>query len=127
MFERTLEYLSNKSNASAMVYCTLQIEGLHSWPDVPFEEVEYLKHPHRHVFYFRAYSSVNHDNRDQEFIMLKHELEMYLHNMYYNQAFGLCDFGAQSCEMLGKELLNAFDLAAVDVSEDNENGAFVVK
>lgn len=105
------------------VYCTLQVEATHNWPGCPFEEVDYLRVPHRHVFHIKAYAPVNHDDRDIEFIMLKHQIAEYMRVTYYDDAKGLHVFGAMSCEMLARELIAAFGLSQCEVSEDNENGA----
>ena len=107
------------------VYCTLQIEGTHSWPGCPFEEVAYLRNRHRHVFHIKAYTKVNHDDRDVEFIMLKHRIEEYFYDNYYSKVDKLHVFGAMSCEMIACELMNEFGLSRCEVSEDNENGAIV--
>lgn len=113
------------------VYCTLQVEGTHNWPECPFDEVAYLRDPHRHIFHIKAYTVVNHDDRDVEFIMLKHEIEQYLHEKYYCGANKLAmfdslhKFGAMSCEMIARELIEKFHLSRCEVSEDNENGAIV--
>jgi hypothetical protein len=108
------------------VYCTLQVEGIHSWPGCPFDEVAYLRVPHRHVFHIKAYKKVTHSDRDVEFIMLKHQLQTHLEVEYYDTTMKCCLFGAKSCEMLAKELIEKFDLVACDVNEDGENGAFSV-
>ena len=107
------------------VYCTLKTEGIHLWSLCPLDEVEYLRDPHRHVFHIKAFKKVSHDNRDVEFIVLKHQLETYLFENYFKQSLKLCDFGEQSCEMLAKELISKFDLSSCEVSEDGENGAIV--
>lgn len=107
------------------VYCTLQIEGLHYWRDCPLPEVDYLRYPHRHVFHIKAHKPVHHDDRDVEFICLKHQIRNYLRLQYYDTQTKICDFGGQSCEMIAKELIEQFDLTRVDVSEDGENGSVV--
>ena len=107
------------------VFCTLQVEGVHNWPSCPFEEVEYLRDPHRHVFYIKAHSLVSHDDRDIEFIMLKHQIHDYLTDVYWDSTLRVMNFGSQSCEMIAEELIHAFDLSCCEVSEDNENGAVV--
>lgn len=107
------------------VYCTLQVEGLHCWPGCPFDEVAYLRDPHRHVFHIKAHKPVFHDDRDTEFIILKHQIWNYLRLQYYNQQTKTCDFGAQSCEMIARELVDQFGLTKADVNEDGENGAVV--
>lgn len=108
------------------VYCTLQIEGTHNWPDCPFDEVAYLRDPHRHVFHIKAHKVVNHDDRDTEFIMLKHRIkEFFVERGYYDVDTSLCKFGAMSCEMIARELIEEFGLCQCEVSEDNENGAIL--
>lgn len=118
------------------VYCTLQVEGIHKWPECPFDEVAYLRDPHRHVFHIKAFKLVTHSDRDVEFIMLKHRIEAYLLTTYgqpivHDTGWEICDnkrvcvFGAMSCEMIAKELITQFDLTRCEVSEDNENGAIV--
>lgn len=124
--------MSDTQATTTEVYCTLQVEGIHHWPQCPFEEVAYLRDPHRHVFHIKAYQEVNHDDRDVEFIMLKHAIQTYILDKYatgkpQEGCFGpnVCDFGARSCEMIAQELIEAFELSRCEVSEDGENGAIV--
>jgi hypothetical protein len=105
---------------STEVFVTTQFEAIHNWPGCPFDEVAYLRDPHRHVFHIKAYKKVNHDDRDVEFIMLKHAINNYLITKY-----PLRLFGAKSCEMLARELIEVFQLSKCEVSEDNENGAIL--
>lgn len=105
-----------------VVFCKVLFEGVHCWPDCPFDEVDYLRDPHRHIFHITAYKEVFHDDRDIEFIMLKHQVQSFLNEEYPG---GL--FGAKSCEMLGRELMEKFDLVQVEVSEDGENGSVMYK
>ena len=107
------------------VYCTLQIEGTHNWPDCPYDEVAYLRDPHRHMFHIKAYKQVTHSNRDVEFIMLKHQIRDYIRRTYWMPKTMLCEFGAKSCEMIAKELIEQFDLVKCEVNEDGENGGIV--
>ena len=104
------------------VYCKVQIEGIHNWPGCPFEEVAYLRDPHRHVFHIEAHKKVTHDDRDTEFIMLKHQIRDHF-NQYYDSTLRACLFGAKSCEMIARELITKFGLSSCSVDEDGENGA----
>ena len=117
--------ITDYNKITTEVYCTLQVEGTHHWPKCPFDEVAYLTVPHRHMFHIKAYKLVNHDDRDVEFIMLKHKIEEYIGGQYYDEKQKLCVFGARSCEMIANELSTMFDLSRCEVSEDNENGAIV--
>lgn len=129
--------MSNK-NYNTEVFCTLQIEGIHAWPGCPFDEVAYLRDPHRHLFHIKAWKKVTHSDRDVEFIMLKHMIEHYFLTHYRQTVVGptnhgnvtiikqeVCVFGSKSCEMIAQELIEHFDLSRCEVSEDNENGAIV--
>lgn len=107
-------------NIKTTVYCTLQFEALHNWPNCDILEVDFLKYPHRHMFHIKAYRTVSHDDRDTEFIVLKREIISYLEEKYSDR-----NFGHQSCEMIARELINEFKLSACEVSEDNENGCFL--
>ena len=107
------------------VFCSLQIEGLHNWPDCPIEEVAYLRDLHRHIFHIKAFKPVTHSDRDVEFIWLKHQIQHYIDQRYYSGQYKCCFFGAMSCEMLAKQLITAFDLSSCEVNEDGENGAIV--
>ena len=61
------------------IFVTFQKEGIHRYPDAP-EGVEFLRHPHRHMFHFRVEIEVFHDDRDIEFILFKRELEALYSN-----------------------------------------------
>ena len=85
------------------IFVTFQKEGIHKYPDAP-EGVEFLRHPHRHLFHFRVDIEVFHDDRDIEL-----------------------DY--RSCEMMADDLAEYIhkhhperDLK-ITVSEDGENGA----
>lgn len=103
------------------IFVTFQKEGIHNYPDAP-DGVEFLRHPHRHMFHFQVELEVFHDDREVEFILLKRELEgLYSKgtlNLYY-----------KSCEMMADDLAEYIyehysgrDFA-IEVSEDGENGA----
>lgn len=108
-----------------LVFVTFQLEGLHHWPECPFEEVAYLRDLHRHMFHFKATKRVTHSDRDVEFIMLKHQMIEHLEEEYWDDDQKCLMFGSMSCEMIGKELIEKFDLTEIEVSEDGENGAIL--
>lgn len=110
------------------VFCTLQFQGIHNWPTCPIEEVKYLRDKHRHVFHVRAVKAVYHDDRDVEFIQLKHKIQQYIHTTYHDPSNpGLLeyDIGSTSCEQLAYQILMEFQLESCEVNEDGENGATV--
>lgn len=105
------------------IIVTTQFEGIHQYPDAP-EEVSYLRVPHRHMFHVQTAIEVNDNNRELEFIMVKHRLERLLGH----HTWGPCT----SCEDMAEYILKALLLwygeqrtVQVMVTEDDENGAFV--
>ena len=103
------------------IFVTFQKEGIHCYPDAP-EGVEFLRHPHRHMFHFRVEIRVWHNDRDIEFILLKRELEA----LYGDDILQL-DY--KSCEMMSNDLAAYLQETypgrdiKIEVSEDGENGA----
>jgi len=119
------------------VYCTLQLEGFHNWENCPIDEVDFLRSPHRHMFHFKCWKDVTHDDRDIEFIMMKRRVQAYLRNRFGKTIKVVCGaithnveldynmlvFNSMSCEMIARDLIDAFNLSKCEVSEDGENGA----
>lgn len=115
------------STLKTYVFCQLQVEGIHCWPDCPLPEVIYLKSPHRHIFHIRAEIQVSHDNRDVEFIQLKHKIHKYLHDNFWSDQYQCFNFRTFSCEQIATFLIVTFDLVKCEVNEDGENGAIIIK
>lgn len=61
------------------------------------------------------------DNRECEFIHLGRNIAEYLEGRYGKPM----ELGAQSCEMLAREIHTVFRLQRAEVWEDDENGAVV--
>ena len=105
----------------------INVEGIHKWEDCNLIEVGFLKNLHRHIFYITLQKSVDHNNRDIEIIMLKREIESYLNNKFFNQKIMTHNFNNMSCEDIAEDLLIKFKANYVEVLEDNENGAVILK
>jgi hypothetical protein len=116
-----------------MIWATFQKEGIHAYPAAATDpnlatgdeyDVSFLATPHRHIFHFRVWISVEHSDRAIEFIQFKRWLE----NLYSQ---GTLQLDYKSCEMMAEDLYE--QIAAkhpgrevwIEVSEDNENGAFI--
>lgn len=122
-------------NTQTNVIVRFQMEGFHNFPQAKelFPEVAFLSDRHRHIFHFECEKKVFHDDRDVEFIMFKREVMSWLIDRYgtHHNQFDLppfsypLEFGAMSCEMIARELLQRFDLEVCIVSEDGENAAKV--
>lgn len=117
----------------SMIWTTFQKEGIHKFPaatsDPSFAtndqyDVSFLGYPHRHIFHFKVWISVTHDDRDVEFIQFKRWLE----NLY-NQ--GTLQLDYKSCEMISNDLYDVISQQYpgrevwIEVSEDLENGSFI--
>ena len=113
-----------------MIWVTFRKEGIHRYPAALTDpklatgdeyDVSFLGHPHRHMFHFKVYLEVFHDDRDVEFIQFKRWLE----NLY-NQGTLALDY--KSCEMMSDDLYGQISSKYTDrkiwieVSEDGENG-----
>jgi len=105
------------------IIVNLQIEGLHSWPECDIEQVDYLKYPHRHIFYITAERKVYQENREIEIIQFKKEIEKHLREKFYSPDKEIHHFGNLSCESIAKLLVDEFKLISCQVLEDGENGA----
>ena len=121
------------NRADRMISVTFQKEGIHCYPAAATDpalatgdeyDVSFLGTPHRHIFHFRVYISVVHNDRDIEFIQFKRCLE----NLYKENVIAL-DY--KSCEMIADDLY--LQIAArypgrnvwIEVAEDGENGALI--
>jgi len=122
-----------KDRAGRMIWVTFRKEGIHCYPAAATDpmlntndeyNVAFLANPHRHIFHFRVWIDVFHNDRDIEFIQFKRWLE----NLYRDSTLAL-DY--KSCEMISDDLYiqiaNRYPRRAVwiEVSEDGENGALV--
>lgn len=127
MREHRVEYYKSR------IFCTLRVPGFHFWPNPP-EPYKYLGVLHRHEFHIRLDIGVRIENREIEFIELKHMLSEWLDHNFHSDSHGGVGlfFGGRSCEMIAVEIAQwayaALDLPrgtklVVEVSEDGENGA----
>lgn len=122
-----------KEQAKKMIWVTFQKEGIHCYPAALTDpklatgdeyDVSFLGHPHRHIFHFKVWIEVFHDDRDIEFIQFKRWCE----NLYSNDVIKL---DHKSCEMISDDLYTAVASRYperdiwISVSEDNENGSFI--
>jgi hypothetical protein len=120
-------------HAQRKIWVTFQKEGMHRYPAAATDpalatgdeyDVSFLANPHRHIFHFRVWADVVHNDRDIEFIQFKRWLE----NLYRDNTLQL-DY--KSCEMMADDLYiqiaGRYPNRAVwiEVSEDGENGALI--
>ena len=120
-------------HAQRKIWVTFQKEGMHRYPAAATDpalatgdeyDVSFLANPHRHMFHFRVWADVVHNDRDIEFIQFKRWLE----NLYKD---GTLQLDYKSCEMMADDLYiqiaSRYPNRAVwiEVSEDGENGALI--
>ena len=123
-----------KDKALRTIFVRFQKEGIHKYPAAATDpnlatgdeyDVSFLATPHRHIFHFDVAIEVFHNDRDIEFIQFKRWLEKQ-----YSQ--GILELNYKSCEMISDDLYDVIATRypdrniAIQVSEDNENGAHIV-
>jgi len=123
-----------KDKALRTIFVRFQKEGIHKYPAAATDpalatgdeyDVSFLATPHRHIFHFDVAIEVFHNDRDIEFIQFKRWLE----NQYSQ---GILQLDYKSCEMISDDLYEVIATRypdrsiAIQVSEDNENGAHIV-
>lgn len=107
-----------------------QYEGIHCWPEAP-DEVKFLRSLHRHIFNIEVEVEVHNDDRDIEFIMLKHQINHWLSLQFDDN--GVWQMGRLSCEQVAEmvidlvqeRLRNTTRKITCRIDEDGENGAIV--
>ena len=116
-----------------MIWVTFRKEGMHRYPAAATDpnlatgdeyDVSFLANEHRHIFHFRVWIGVTHNDRDIEFIQFKRWLE----NLYKDAILSL---DHKSCEMMSDDLYDIISKQYpgreiwIEVSEDGENGSFI--
>lgn len=111
------------------VIATCKVPGWHAWANAP-AEVSYLRDSHRHLFTFKVECPTNDPDREIEFHLMQSDVLAVVWGMYPHRPkpHGV-NFGFRSCESIawevGLELRTTFPITAVEVWEDDENGARV--
>jgi hypothetical protein len=121
--------------AQRQIWVTFRREGIHCYPAAATDpqlatgdqfDVSFLAHPHRHIFHFKVYIDVFHNDRDIEFIQFKRWLEQL-----YSGDQSVLQLDYKSCEMIADDLYVQIAsrypdrCVTIDVSEDGENGCTI--
>ncbi len=124
-----------KSAAQRQIWVTFQREGIHCYPAAATDpalctageyDVSFLANPHRHMFHFRVWIDVFHNDRDIEFIQFKRWLESL-----YSSSNSVLELDWKSCEMIADDLyLKIAERypnrnVSIQVAEDGENGCLI--
>ena len=122
-------------SAERKIWVTFRKEGIHKYPAAATDpalctageyDVSFLASPHRHIFHFRVWIDVFHNDRDIEFIQFKRWLESL-----YNGQSSVLELDWKSCEMIADDLY--LQIAGrypgravwIEVAEDGENGCLI--
>ena len=126
--------------AERKIWVTFRREGIHRYPAAATDpmlctageyDVSFLANAHRHIFHFRVWIDIFHNDRDIEFIQFKRWLEnLYSGTGPYNQN-QILDLDFKSCEMIADDLY--IQIAGrypgravwIEVAEDGENGCLI--
>jgi hypothetical protein len=115
------------------IWVTFTKEGIHCYPAAATDptlktgdnyDVSFLAVPHRHVFHFRVSITVQHSDRDIEFIQFKR----WCQSLYSDSHLEL---NYKSCEMIADDLYVKIAERYpnrdvwIEVSEDGENGCVI--
>ena len=121
--------------AERKIWVTFRKEGIHKYPAAATDpmlntageyDVSFLASPHRHIFHFRVWIDVFHNDRDIEFIQFKRWIESL-----YNGQGSVLELDWKSCEMIADDLYLQIaqrypDRAVwIEVAEDGENGCLI--
>ena len=116
--------------ADRKIWVTFRKEGIHKYPaaltDPALADVQFLGYPHRHIFHFRVWIDVFHNDRDLEFIQFKRWCESL-----YSSDNSVLSLDHKSCEMIADDLYIQIAqrypgrVVHIEVAEDGENGALI--
>lgn len=129
-----------KEAAQRQIWITFKKEGIHKYPAALTDpmlvtgdeyDVSFLGYPHRHIFHFRVWIDVFHNDRDIEFIQFKRWLENLFRATGPNNTSSVLSLDYKSCEMIADDLY--LQIAArypgrsvwIEVAEDGENGCLI--
>jgi hypothetical protein len=122
-----------KEAAERKIWVSFRKEGIHRYPAAATDpalctageyDVSFLANAHRHIFHFRVWIDVFHNDRDIEFIQFKR----WLDGLYSKDILEL-DF--KSCEMIADDLYVQIAqryperAVLIEVAEDGENGCII--
>jgi hypothetical protein len=111
-----------KQRIKTYIKVRTEFEGFHFYPGAGEIDprIKFLENEHRHMFKVEVKISVNHDDRELEFFLVKWALTEYLQGGKMNH---------KSCEMIARDILNNHLLPLygeeryyeIVVSEDGES------
>jgi hypothetical protein len=130
-WDSLITYLSKTSQeqplkTKSFIVVRTQFEGFHRYPGAGSIDprIAFLEDRHRHMFHVTAKMAVDHQNREQEFFLVKWKLQEFIRSGEMNN---------KSCEMMAQEIIEHHLIPTyghryyeVTVSEDGESDGIVV-
>ena len=114
------------------IWVTFSKEGIHKYPAALTDpklatgdeyDVSFLGYPHRHIFHFKVWIEVFHDDRDIEFIQFKRWLERLYAEV--ESSTSVLQLNHKSCEMiaddLALEIQTKYPKPLVQLNVDSQN------
>jgi len=98
------------------------VEGFHQWGGAP-DQVAFLRHRHRHTFHIRCAFPVLHNDREKEIFIQQWKIQDHIAARWGTPA----EFQNLSCESIAEALLKDLGCSWVEVLEDGQGGAKVLK
>lgn len=118
--------MTDRPTTCSYIRVRTQFEGIHCYPGAGSVDprIQFLEHPHRHLFQVSVKISVDHHDRELEFFLVKWALEKFITDGDQNH---------KSCEMIASDILEQHLIPQygsgryyeVTVSEDGENDGIV--
>jgi hypothetical protein len=109
-----------------LVTAKTRFPGMHNWVDAP-DSRNYLRDPHRHLFFVEATVEVTHGDREVEYHDLRDDIQEWIDSIpLYNDFPDTRDCLGKSCEHLAASLAQYLQnekklpVVGVSVSEDDE-------
>lgn len=104
-------------------------EGIHRYKDAPVE-VDYLRQYHRHIFNIETKIEVYDEDRELEFMIVKHLIQQFISEKKKGGFYWIMDnLSCENvCSMIYKLIKDNYGetrYVSVRVYEDNENSAIV--
>lgn len=120
--------VKNMNSAKRWIWVTFQKPGFHKYPaaeNAPeLADVSYLGQRHRHLFKFKVYLEIFHNDRDVEF----HQALNFCESLYQEKSL---EIDYKSVEMLANDLYQHLVFRypgrdmKIEVSEDGECGCII--
>lgn len=112
------------------IWINTSFQATHQWAECPHNDVAFLRDCHHHMFFVKVSTTVEHNDRDIEFLRFKKLVDDSIDNLYGTDR--IKELGRKSCEDIAEELYNkliqtdsnlAYRKFDIEVSEDNLVGA----